>query len=174
MALTTADARVPQQILAMAKKPAPPAVPSAQVDFSKAPQLSVVPPPAAPAPLSRAEIELRAPEILNAAKAEGHAAGVAAERARLKAIDELAVRGADDLVMAAKYGEQPSDASALAVAVLKAGKVAGAELLAARRVESRVIAEVTPDVPDKTAATQEAALINLMVQGGNSRRGGKR
>jgi ATP-dependent Clp endopeptidase proteolytic subunit ClpP len=163
---------LPKRFLAMAKKiETPPIIASAP---SPAPALAIVPPPAPPAPLSRAELELRAPEILNAVKAEAHAAGVAAERARLQAIDDLGLpAGCAEIANAAKYGEKPTDAPALAMAVVKAGKQAGFDLLAQRRVESRAMADVVTDAPDKTEAQQEAALINAMVQGGNSCRGGK-
>jgi ATP-dependent Clp protease protease subunit len=167
-------ANMPQQILAMAKTPAPQA-PVVAAAPTAPPVLSLVPPPAPPPPLSRAEIELRAPDVLSAVKAEGHQAGSAAERARLQAIDDLGLpAGCADLVNAAKYGEKPLDAAALAVAVVKAGKQAGAELLAQRRVESRALADVVTNAPDQTAAAEEARHINAMVAAINARRGEKR
>lgn len=167
--------KLPQQIVAMAKTPVPP----------KAPALAIVPPPAAKQPeatitifeppLARADIERRAPAIVAALIEEGRVAGVAAERARLKEIDELGVRGCADLVHAAKYGDKPSDAPTLAMAVVRAGQVAGADMLALRRQESEQIAAVTQSAPSiDTDRAAEARLIKAMVDGGNARRGEKR
>jgi ATP-dependent Clp endopeptidase proteolytic subunit ClpP len=162
---------LPQQILAMAK---PPVQTSALV---APPVLAIVPPPApapAAAPLTRAELELRAPELIKAIAAEGHAAGVAAERTRLKEIDDLGVAGCTELVAAAKYGEKPSDAAALALAIVKAGQHAGADLLAVRRQESQPLVAIAPGAIDQTAAAEQARLVKAMVDGGNARRGGVR
>lgn len=163
-------AKLPQQVLAMAKQP--PAAP---------PVLAVVPPPIAaePAPivalepvLTRADLDRRAPELVKALLEEGRTAGATAERARLQAIDDLGVKGCPELVAAAKYGAAACDASALAVAVVKAGKAAGADLLAIRRQESEPLAAIAASAPDQTAAAAEARHIQAMVAGGNARRGG--
>lgn len=160
---------LPTQIVAMAKAP-PPA-------------LAVVPPAAEkpPAPivalepvLARADLDRRAPELVKAMLGEGNAVGVAAERARLQAIDELCVKGCDELVVAAKYGDKPMTAAELAVAVVKAGKVAGADMLAIRIEESKVLAAVAAGAPDQTAATAEARHVNAMVAAINARRGENR
>lgn len=174
-------AAMSQQILAMAARPTPPARPLPSVAeipvdavAPAAPVLSVVPALEPQPPISRAELALRSPELVQALLEEGRAAGTAAERERLKSIDDLEVNGCDDLVIAAKYGEKPSDAPTLAMAVVKAGKMAGAELLAARRVESRALAGVTTTAPGQTSATAEARVIQAMTDGGNSIRGGMR
>lgn len=167
-------AAMPQQILAMAKQPAP------TVQTPAPPPLAVVPPAAAPPapvvalepPLTREVLARRSPELVAALLEEGRAAGVAAERARLLAIDELGVAGCADLVAAAKYGEKPTDAATLAMAVVKAGLVAGADLLALRRRESEAIAKVAPGAIDNAGVAEEARIINAMVAGGNARRGG--
>lgn len=170
-------ASLPQQIIAMAKSPKPPqatvTTDSAVVEPpapTPAPVLAVVPPPEPQSPITRSELQLRSPDLLNALLDEGRAAGVAEERARLKAIDDLGVKGCADLVMAAKYGEKPCDAPALAMAVVKAGQVAGSDLLAIRRQESQILASVTAGAPDQTAATDEARVIKAMVDGGNASR----
>jgi ATP-dependent Clp protease protease subunit len=153
------------QLLAMAKAPAPPAPP--------APVLALVLQPEPQPPITRAELQARAPELLAALLEEGRAAGAAAERARLQAIDELPVMGCAELVIAAKYGEKPIDAPTLAVAIVKAQKGAGAELLAQRRIESAPIVAVAPSAPDQTARAEEARIIQAITDGGNARRGGK-
>ncbi len=122
--------------------------------------------------LTRQVLAEQAPELLAVVLEEGRAAGVAAERARLQAIDELGVTGCAELVAAAKYGEKPTDAAALAMAVVKAGKVAGSELLALRRQESTPLVAIATGAPDQTAAAAEARIIAAIVAGGNARRGG--
>lgn len=160
-------ATMPARILAMATVPAPVVEKPASI-------LAIVPPLA---PLTRTEIENRAADVVAALVAEGHAAGIAAERARLQAIDELDIAGeCPDLVALAKYGdvkgENTSDAPALAMAALKARKGAGAELLAARRAESAPIARVTPGVIENSHAAEEAASVAAIVRGADARRGG--
>jgi ATP-dependent Clp endopeptidase proteolytic subunit ClpP len=158
---------MPAQIVAMAKKPAPP-VPVAEA----APVLALVPPLLPPAPITRAELEQREPALLASILEEGRAAGVAAERARLAAIDELPVMGCADLVQAAKYGAKPTDAPTLAVEIVKAQKGAGAELLARRQIESRPIAAVSPGVVENSDQAARARVIKAIADGGNARRGG--
>lgn len=162
---------LPQRIMNMAKEPVPP-VPPVQQQPAAQPTLAIVPPPAPQPPITRAELALRSPELVTALLDEGKAAGVTAERARLQAIDELGLTGCDEIVAAAKYGDKPSDAPTLAMAAVKAGKLAGAELLAARRVESRAMAGINPTIPDTSANAEEARAVKTMVDAVNARRGG--
>lgn len=158
---------LPQQILAMARPPKP------------APVLAVVPPEkpeeepapivALEPPITRDVLDRRAPELVKALLDEGRSAGIAAERARLKDIDDLGVKGCAEMVYAAKYGERPTDAAALAVAVVKAGQVAGADLLAIRRNESEPLAKVATGSPDNTGEAAEQRHVNAIVAGLNSR-----
>ncbi len=164
-------AAVPQRIVNMAKEPVPPAPPVQQPPAVQ-PTLAIVPPLEPQSPITRAELALRSPDLVAALLEEGKAAGVTAERARLQAIDELGLTGCDEIVAEAKYGEKQSDAPALAVAVVKAGKLAGAELLAARRVESRTMAAINPAIPDTSANAEEARAVKNMVDAVNARRGG--
>jgi hypothetical protein len=158
-------AALPQVILAKAKpRPQPAAKPQ--------PVLALVPSPEPSAPITRAELKLRAPALLDEIIAEGHAAGVLAERTRLKAIDDLGVVGCSDLVAAAKYGDKPTDAPTLAMEVVRAGKHAGTDLLAQRRADSAALKNVKTSAPDQTKAGAEARLIQAITDGGNARRGG--
>lgn len=134
------SAQLPAQILAMAKQPAP--------------VVAVVPAPVTPI-VNRAYLAEKAPDLLAALMAEGHAAGVVDERARLQAIDALAIAGCADLVADTKYGAAPGTAEALCVAVVKAGKVAGADLLAQRRKESEVLSGVVVGTPRSNSSSDE-------------------
>jgi hypothetical protein len=124
--------------------------------------------------VTREILSRHAPELLAELVSEGHAAGVAAERARLQAIDELTLRGCDDLVSAAKYGEKPTDAPTLAVAVVKAGKQAGLELLEARKRESTEAAGVKSTPPAKNTEDAGMAAAKNIAEMANRRRGGTR
>ena len=81
--------------------------------------------------------ELRAeyPELLaqaeSAAKAEGHASGVADERARIQGIEGIQAAIPASMVAEAKYGEKPMDAAALALRAMQAQAAQGASVLAA-------------------------------------------
>lgn len=119
--------------------------------------------------VNRALLAEKAPELLAALVEEGRLA----ERARLKAIDDLDIPECAALVAAAKYGATPCDAPTLAMAALKARKGAGQELLAARLAESGPLATVTPTAPDQTESAAQARVVQAMIAGGNSRRGGK-
>lgn len=195
-------AGVPAQLLAMVEEvpvveapadPAPEQEPAAQPAAEPAP---VEPAPAAgepqaaarPRAFTRELLAAEAPEILAALLAEGRAAasadhaaalvaatqaGVAAERARLRAIDEL-VHSPDDAVFAAKYGEQPQTAETLAVALLKAqrGTKPAAELLAARRAESAPAVVIAKNNPDASRHEDERAVASQIAAFANRRRGG--
>lgn len=125
-----------------------------------------------PAPIveaiTRETLAAKAPCVLAAILEEG----VAKERARLQAIDDLGLTGCDDLVIAAKYGEQPMDARDLAVAVLKAGKSAALDMLEARRKESEQAATVRQSAPTKTTEAAEMAAAKTIAEFMNRRRGG--
>jgi ATP-dependent Clp protease protease subunit len=162
---------VPQQVLAMAKKP---------VATADAALAVLAPTPVVPleATITREVLAERAPQllatILEEGRVAGHSAGVADERARHRAIDDLGLKGCDQLVAAAKYGDKPSDAPTLAMAAIKASKAAGLELLEARRSESKEVADVRHGSPEQGSAQAGEAIVRAMVQGGDSRRGGVR
>lgn len=189
-------AAVPAPILASVEEPAPePVAEPAPAEGEPAEPVPAIEPPAEPempAPaasaLTRQLLAAAAPELLAALLAEGRAsaaadhaaallaateAGVAAERARLRAIDEL-VNAPDDAVFAAKYGENPGTAETLAVALLKAqrGTKPTSDLLAARRVESKPAARLSPSNPDASRHEDERAVAKQIAAFANSRRGG--
>ena len=188
-------AGVPAQLLAMVEEvpvveaPIDPALeqePAAPAPAN--PEEPVASEPAAPVALTRETLAATAPALFAALIAEGresaaadHAAalvsatnaGIAAERARLRAIDEL-VHAPEDAVFAAKYGEQPQTAETLAVALLKAqrGTKPAAELLAARRSESAPAAVIAKNNPDASRHEDERAVASQIAAFANGRRGG--
>jgi len=108
------------------------------------------------------------------ARATGTADGAAAERARLKAIDEVTPAPPVALVLAAKYGDKPTDAAALKIAAWEAHEQAGLDHLAARRAESAAAAAVRPGAPEQATQAAENAAVSSIAKGGNARRGGVR
>jgi ATP-dependent Clp endopeptidase proteolytic subunit ClpP len=124
---------------------------------------------------SKEAIAAKAPELLNALLDEGRKAGAEAERARLKAIDELPVRGNAKMIFDAKYGAEPKSAEQLAVAVLKAEGELGAERLEACRSESGPATSVRQSAPEKTTQVLEReAAKNIARLADEHRRGGSR
>ncbi|MGN0885794.1 MAG: head maturation protease, ClpP-related [Candidatus Spyradenecus sp.] len=84
------------------------------------------------------------PEIVEAIRNEAVKEGIAQERARIQAIEEIAVEGHDEMVQAAKFGEQTMTAEQLAVAMLKADKVRKATALANRIEDAKALNGVVP------------------------------
>ena len=78
------------------------------------------------------ELKAECPELVEAIRAEAVKEGAAQERTRIKAIEEIAMAGHEDLVMSAKFGEQPMTAEQLAMAILKAEMANKKTALAAR------------------------------------------
>lgn len=83
------------------------------------------------------------PDLVEAIRTEGVQAGVAQERARLQAIEGVAVAGFEDLVVAAKF-ETGMSAADLAVAILKAQKEQAKAMLAARAEDADDLKGVAP------------------------------
>lgn len=80
-------------------------------------------------------IKAEHPEIVEAIRKEGFDAGVMDERARIKAIEDIATAGHSDLVESAKFTNAIS-AEQLAVAILKAEKAKAAAGLMAVKADS--------------------------------------
>ena len=83
------------------------------------------------------------PEIVEAIRKEAMNEGAQNERARVKAIEEIAVAGHEELVAKAKFDE-PITAEQLAVAILKADKAKNAAALAARTADGEAVAAAVP------------------------------
>lgn len=164
--------------------PGPPAEPDLQLEEEAPeaeqpeaePALAVAEPapPAAKgrAPVTRAELFALAPETMAAAIADARAEGVKEERARVVAIEELGLKGHDDLVRAAL--RDGTDARDLAVAVVKARTDANSALIESRRTESKEAAGIRPSAPEKTTEASEREVAKNIARIANDRRGGVR
>lgn len=111
------------------------------------------------------------PEIVEAIRNEAKGEGAKDERARIQAIEEIAVAGHEELVAKAKFDE-PMSAEQLAVAILKADKVKNAAALAARNADGAEVAAVAtagegviPVGGEEAKITDEAELKAIMEAG---------
>lgn len=82
------------------------------------------------------------PEIVEAIRAEALKEGAEKERARIQAIEEIAVSGHEEMVLSAKF-ENPITVEQLAVAILKADKARDAKHLVNRVKDAAELADVT-------------------------------
>lgn len=94
-------------------------------------------------PMTLEKLKAEHPEIVEAIRKEALNEGAQNERARVKAIEEIAVAGHEELVAKAKF-EEPMTAEQLAVAILKADKAKNAAALAARTADGEIVAAAVP------------------------------
>lgn len=78
------------------------------------------------------------PDLVQAIRDEAIAEGATNERARIQAIEDIAVVGHEDLVKAAKF-DGKTTAEALAVAIIKAEKAKVARLITARAEDAKAL-----------------------------------
>lgn len=88
------------------------------------------------------QLKAEHPEIVEAIRAEAVKDGIAQERSRIQAIEEIAMVGHEDLIQSAKYGEHTMTAEQLAMAMLKAEKAKKQTALEDRVKDAAVINEV--------------------------------
>lgn len=84
------------------------------------------------------------PELVQAIRNEAMVEGAAQERARIQAIEDIAVVGHENLVNAAKF-DGKTTAEALAVQILKADKARGAQMLKARANDAKALEGIDPE-----------------------------
>lgn len=89
-------------------------------------------------PMDYKQIKTEFPDLFEEIRNEGFRAGIESERARIKAIEEIAPAGCDDLVNSAKF-ENAMSAEQLAVAILKAEKARAASVLASIAKDAEVL-----------------------------------
>jgi len=111
-------------------------------------------------PITRERLTAEAPELLAALLAEGRASGETDERARMLAIDEVALQGHEALVSRARY-EDPMSAEGLAVAILKAERVNREKHLADLQADAgEVDVPAAPLPPEATPEAEAEAMWN--------------
>lgn len=86
-------------------------------------------------PMNLEELKAKHPELFEQISNDGKKAGAEAERQRIQNIEEMAMPGYEDLVNKAKF-ENPMEANALAVEIVKAQKKKGADFLNNRQSDA--------------------------------------
>lgn len=89
-------------------------------------------------PMNLEKLKAEHPDLYAAVLAEGEKAGEAKERARIKAIEEMAMKGHETLIAQAKF-DTAMTAEALAVEIIKAEKVKGQQFLSQREQDAAEI-----------------------------------
>lgn len=84
------------------------------------------------------QLKAEHPDLVQAIRDEAIAEGATNERARIQAIEDIAVVGHEDLVKAAKF-DGKTTAEALAVAIIKAEKAKVARLITARAEDAKAL-----------------------------------
>lgn len=117
------------------------------------------------------ELKEKYPEIYD----EVFNQGVTSERERIKAIEDLAIPGHDDLVNKAKY-ETGITAEKLAVELIKAEKQKGTDFLEQRiqdvqNSNANNVDGAAAPIEDDDIKAEEEKIVNKMTEGANTKRG---
>lgn len=113
------------------------------------------------------------PDLVDAIRNEALNDGIAQERARIQAIEDIAVVGHEDLVNSAKF-ENTMSAEQLAVAILKADKARGEKMLKNRENDAKALEGInaegneglTPGAEEKQKEEAETQEFNKNVARG--------
>lgn len=110
------------------------------------------------------------PELVEAIRKEAFAEGVKQERDRIKAIEDIAVVGHDEMVKDAKFTNAIS-AEKLAVAILKADKERGAQMLANRQKDAAGLGSLSAEGnqgmnPEAEKKAKEEAEMKAVIEAG--------
>lgn len=117
------------------------------------------------------------PDIVEAIRNEALNEGIAQERSRIQAIEEIAVVGHEDLVNSAKF-EKAMSAEQLAVAILKADKAKGEKMLVNRANDAAELAKINPEgnegiIPGAEEKQKEEAQQQKIIDAGKRAFSGK-
>lgn len=103
------------------------------------------------------------PDLVQAIRDEAIAEGAAQERARIQAIEDIAVMGHEDLVNKAKF-DGKTTAEALAVAMIKADKARGTQMLKARAEDAKALEGIEPGGNQGIVAKDDSNLQNHLAE----------
>lgn len=90
-------------------------------------------------PMTLEQLKAECPELVEAIRNEAINEGAKNERARIAAIEDVAIAGFEDLVKNAKFGEEVMTAEQLAVAILKADKERKNSMLENRAEDAKTL-----------------------------------
>lgn len=110
------------------------------------------------------------PDLVQAIRNEAIVEGAEQERARIQAIEDIAVVGHENLVNAAKF-DGKTTAEALAVQILKADKARGAQMLKDRKNDAKALEGIEPEGnegldPKAEAKAKQDAEMKVFIEAG--------
>lgn len=121
-------------------------------------------------PMDIETLKAEHPELVEAIRNEAMSEGIAQERARIQAIEDIAVAGHEDMVQSAKF-DNAITAEQLAVAILKADKARDNKALSARINDAAELAGIPPSsneglIPNAEARANEDAELKAVIEAG--------
>jgi ATP-dependent Clp endopeptidase proteolytic subunit ClpP len=100
------------------------------------------------------ELAEQYPELLEEIRNQARTEGAKQERERIRAIEDLAVKGFDEIVTKAKF-EEPKQPEDVAVAIIKAQKERGEKVLESLRQDAKALEGVAPGATELDAGKGE-------------------
>lgn len=123
-------------------------------------------------PMNLEELKAAHPDLCKQILDEGNNAGVQAERARIKAIEDMAMPGHEELIAKAKF-ETGLTAEGLAVELIKAEKAKKDQFAQNRRLDANQIpgdlGSGKPDDQADQAKAEEDRIVQAAVKGANAK-----
>ena len=102
------------------------------------------------------QLKAEHPDLYNSVLAAGEQAGLEKERARIKAIEEMAMKGHEALITKAKF-ETGITAEAMAMEIIKAEKAKGGKFLNDRAADAAEIGDASDSGANDGLETQQTA-----------------
>lgn len=107
-------------------------------------------------PMNLEQLKAEHPDLYNSVLAAGEQAGLEKERARIKAIEEMAMKGHEALITKAKF-ETGITAEAMAMEIIKAEKAKGGKFLNDRAADAAEIGDASDSGANDGLETQQTA-----------------
>lgn len=118
-------------------------------------------------PMNLEQLKAEHPDLYSAVLADGEKAGVEKERARIQAIEDMAMKGHETMIAAAKF-DTGITAEALAVQIIKAEKAKAGQFLADRAADADEIGDAANpganegNDPDAAENEKKEKFVNLV------------
>jgi ATP-dependent protease ClpP protease subunit len=112
------------------------------------------------------ELRQQHPDIVQQIENAAKQSGVNEERARMQALDKVALPGYEQMVKDAKYGDKPLTAADVSMQIVEAQMAKGPNFIATRQQETATMKEVpAAEVPGKPSDTAEMDKMSTMCAG---------
>jgi len=117
-------------------------------------------------------IKEKYPDIFNAIRDEAYKKGVEAERGRIKAIEDLDIKGYEDILSKAKF-EDGISAEAVALEIVKAEKTQRSDYLGKLGQDAKAACGIVPSDLSEEDKAETDMVVGTMVKAADMRRGSK-